>query len=72
MEKLTGKIAGILTPDKMSNVSLIIIEDMNNTRMLVPVEKRYLEEIIDSEACGDVYNLAGRKVEVKDGFIYFL
>ena len=70
MEK--GRIVGIITPNPLSSFDMIVVERDDSSRFLVPVESRYLEEIIDSEAGGDVYNLAGRNVEVDDGFIYFL
>jgi hypothetical protein len=70
MEK--GKIVGIITPDPLSNLSMLLIERDDSSRFFVPVEKRYLEEIIESEAEGDAQKLAGRKVKVDDGFVYFL
>jgi hypothetical protein len=70
MEK--GKIVGVITPDPLSNLSMLLIERDDSSRFFVPVENRYLEEIIESESEGDVYNLSGRDVEVDDGFIYFI
>ena len=70
MEK--GRIVGVITIDPLSNLSMLLIERDDSSRFFVPVEKRYLEEIIESEADGDVQKLAGRDVEVEDGFIYFI
>jgi hypothetical protein len=70
MEK--GKIVGIITLDPLSNLNMLLIERDDSSRFFVPVESRYLEEIVESEAEGDVQKLAGRNVEVDNGFIYFI